>query len=250
MSLTYLEHPHFSKSLRKLRDQGGQGKKMAEKVLSVLGGILRYEDPFSSIRKTHQGENRLKGGIKYALSDSFRLVTQQIGNNCIFVYVGSHDDTEKYLDANRGMTYLNGSDNQIIGKTFKTTSDTGQINLEPQIQEGKIWDNLSSELDQFTSDFNLSRSQLNEIADLANGSSNSVIIDTLEKIKSNLSEQNEAINEKFTILTDVLIMLNSGDKVSAKNRIFEFDKKENDILDPELNPVINLIGLSQLIPNN
>ena len=51
---------------------------------------------------TNNGEKRIKNCVKYDLGDGWRLVTQQTANQCVFHFVGSHDETDKWLDGHKG----------------------------------------------------------------------------------------------------------------------------------------------------
>ena len=53
------------------------------KVRAIIGGI-EYPDPFKGYSVTNNGENRIPHCVKYALSDDWRLVTQQTDKACFF----------------------------------------------------------------------------------------------------------------------------------------------------------------------
>ena len=80
---------------------GGQTKKRADKIMALLGRI-GYGDPFEGLPLTNHGESRIPNCVKYNLGDGWRLVTQQTDKACIFVYVGDHEDVDRWLNNHGG----------------------------------------------------------------------------------------------------------------------------------------------------
>lgn len=55
-------------------------------------------------RMTQHGESRIRHCIKYDLGGGYRLVTVRPKDTVfLLLFVGSHDDAERWLDANRGL---------------------------------------------------------------------------------------------------------------------------------------------------
>ncbi|MGJ5036710.1 hypothetical protein ACQR13_21610 [Bradyrhizobium sp. HKCCYLRH3059] len=105
MPISYFRTKDFDRSLSSATQAGGRSQKIANKVKAILGGIA-YPDPFTGYPVTNHGETRLPSCVKYDLGDGWRLVTQQTNNACFFLFVGDHED------ANR---WLNGHKNQLFG---------------------------------------------------------------------------------------------------------------------------------------
>lgn len=81
--------------------RGGTRQKRALKVKAVLGSLYE-KDPFVGLPVTNNGESRIDNAVKYDLGDGWRLVTQQTQKSCVFVFLGDHEDTEKWLDRHKG----------------------------------------------------------------------------------------------------------------------------------------------------
>ncbi|NKM25898.1 UvrD-helicase domain-containing protein [Rhizobium laguerreae] len=103
-AISYYTTKTFDRSLSKAIRDGGQNRKKADKVRIVLGS-LRDLDPFASISPTNHGETRISNAVKYDLGDGWRLVTQQHEKACVFLFVGDHEDVDKWLDGQKGLQF-------------------------------------------------------------------------------------------------------------------------------------------------
>lgn len=84
---------------------GAHEKTCALKVKAILGN-LAAPDPFHGIvSTTRNGEKRIPHCVKYELGDGWRLVTSQHFKTCGFLFMGKHDDAERWLDANKGQMF-------------------------------------------------------------------------------------------------------------------------------------------------
>jgi hypothetical protein len=99
--IAYFKTKDFDAALSKAFMSGGQQQKKARKVKEVLGSIDQA-DPFAGLPVTNHGETRIANAVKYDLGDGWRLVTAQNGKACTFIFVGDHDDTDKWLDRHKG----------------------------------------------------------------------------------------------------------------------------------------------------
>jgi superfamily I DNA/RNA helicase len=98
--------------LRKATSSGGPGAKAAKKVYEAKSC---YEvEGRISLPTTNNREARIANCIKYDLSNGYRLVTMQKGRTCIFLYFGSHDQTQRWLDRNRDLRVTVDKKNQSI----------------------------------------------------------------------------------------------------------------------------------------
>lgn len=106
--MQYNQHPDFLPSLHALYAKNGAYKNAATKVLAVLAKIhyseiFQENDTLIGIKTT--GENRIKHCIKYRLQDHSRLVTIRNNDTCTFLFIGTHEDTENWLNQNRNKTF-------------------------------------------------------------------------------------------------------------------------------------------------
>jgi putative component of toxin-antitoxin plasmid stabilization module len=90
---------------KQLRALGRAGKKAvlaAERAQSIIATLEAGK--FSSIEAgplTKNGEQRIKGCLKYDLGSGYRMVTLKQGRDLYVLYIGSHDDCHRWLENNR-----------------------------------------------------------------------------------------------------------------------------------------------------
>lgn len=101
-NITYFTTKRFDESLSRTFLSGGQPQKKALKVRAVLGS-LREANPFLGLPVTNHGETRIENAVKYDLGDGWRLVTQQTEKTCLFLFVGDHEDVDRWLNNQKGM---------------------------------------------------------------------------------------------------------------------------------------------------
>lgn len=103
--IQYFQTRDFEKSLQKAMLLGKHEKSCALKVKAILGNLTEH-DPFHGIvRITKHGESRIPHCVKYELGDGWRLVTCQHSKSCGFLFMGKHDDAERWLETNKGQTF-------------------------------------------------------------------------------------------------------------------------------------------------
>lgn len=97
------EHKEYRKSLVALRRRGGPFQKAAEKAI-VMQDDLRDARLRGKLPVTNHGESRIKKAVKYDLgAGACRLVTVQDAGFIFLCFAGTHDEADKWLDANRGL---------------------------------------------------------------------------------------------------------------------------------------------------
>jgi hypothetical protein len=99
--VSYFTTKAFEKALQLAFLSGGQAQKRSDKARIVLGS-LQDADPFLSLQVTKHGETRIKNCVKYELGDGWRLVTRQTDKTCTFLFVGDHEDTERWIEGHNG----------------------------------------------------------------------------------------------------------------------------------------------------
>ncbi|MEA2897382.1 MAG: hypothetical protein QOJ84_2997 [Bradyrhizobium sp.] len=100
-AVSYFTTKPFEKALQLAFLSGGQAQKRSDKARIVLGS-LQDSDPFVSLPVTKHGETRIKNCVKYELGDGWRLVTRQTDKTCTFLFVGDHEDTERWIAGHKG----------------------------------------------------------------------------------------------------------------------------------------------------
>lgn len=102
--MSVLEYKDYRKSLSALRRRGGRFQKAAEKAI-VYQNDLEDEYLRKKLHVTNHGETRIDKAIKYDIGgNGCRLVTVQNDGHIFLCFAGTHDDVDKWLDKNRGLT--------------------------------------------------------------------------------------------------------------------------------------------------
>lgn len=142
--IVYLQTKDFVRSMQRAMAQGGQNRKRRDKVKIVLGS-LEDPDPFTTLQVTNHGERRIRHCVKYDLGDGWRLVTQQNSRQCIFLFMGDHDDVDKWLDGHKGDRIV------VDGGTLRTVSG-GHAPSPAASGDRRVSLDAGAFLDHFTDD--------------------------------------------------------------------------------------------------
>lgn len=196
----------FNEQLNRLRTFGGVAAEAARGVAQIVGNITTAVEhkPDKYGRLTKHGESRIKNCYKYDLAGFYRLVTIQVRDTVFLLFVGTHDEADRYLNAHRGMEPVINRDGKI---TIVDSKDHSRRSPLPQIidivlPEKKLFSYLTQDEISFLgppmSAFDLNHFSSDE--DVLR------VIDTIEPVKSEL-------------LLDVLIHLRDCKPESAKARI-------------------------------
>lgn len=116
MSTTTLEIHQTRRFVKRLSSIVKAGKseriaaERAQQIITVLQIDPLHEE--AECKRTHFGELRLNNCRKYDLSFGYRLVSLKRENRLIFVYIGSHDDCQRWIENNR--EYLDEIDSEPV----------------------------------------------------------------------------------------------------------------------------------------
>lgn len=107
--MRYLTHHDFMPSVYAMYKKNGKNRKISEKVLSMWAksqnnNLFGSKEIFTS-RQTANGENRIRHCRKYNLSDGCRLITIFNQDTHIFVFLGSHDECDDWIEKNRNIAF-------------------------------------------------------------------------------------------------------------------------------------------------
>lgn len=92
----------FYKCLQKLHQADGRSAyaaKRAEAIIAALASTSRM--PEQVHRLTKFGERRIEGCKKYDLGSGYRLVYVKETDHYVFLFVGTHDDCDRWLTNNK-----------------------------------------------------------------------------------------------------------------------------------------------------
>lgn len=88
----------FNKTLRRLRNAGGEATNAFNKIAQIQKS-LELDEKVAG-RLTDHGESRIRHAVKYKLTDNYRLVTIQTGGVCVFLFAGKHEEADHWLNQN------------------------------------------------------------------------------------------------------------------------------------------------------
>ena len=123
----------FSKCLRELIKKGKKGKDAI--VKSRAAQAEAASEGTITLKRTNNGETRLPNIEKYDLGDAYRLVVQVVDpaqQLRAFLFVGDHDDTEKWLEAHRGYKWVRRDGDSTLD-FVKVTSEEDAFAVVPDI---------------------------------------------------------------------------------------------------------------------
>jgi hypothetical protein len=101
MHLVHID-PRLDGQIEELRRAGKKGRIAAAHAEEVIAA-MKSGGPGEArqLPRTHKGENRLDGCIKYDLGGGYRLLTIKQGKDRFVLFAGSHDDCDRWIENNR-----------------------------------------------------------------------------------------------------------------------------------------------------
>ena len=106
-----IRYIHYSWSLPKqlegLRKAGKKAELAAGKCTTILNEIKENGCQCATVlcQRTRNGEARIKNCVKYDLGGGYRLVTIRVECHLLVPFVGSHDDTDQWIEHHRYDTF-------------------------------------------------------------------------------------------------------------------------------------------------
>jgi hypothetical protein len=93
---------HFTKYLHRLHRAGGRSAAAAERAEAIITTLASAPGmPEQVHRLTKFGERRIDGCQKYDLGAGHRLVYVKEEDHYVFLFVGTHDDCDRWLTNNK-----------------------------------------------------------------------------------------------------------------------------------------------------
>lgn len=216
--MEYFIEKRIPTQIKKLYQAGGQFQKAAERVKQIIGDInLNAPDPLKDISKTNHGESRIKNCIKYDLSGFARLITISHDGICVLMYLGDHEDCEKWLESRKGVNLAFDKMDKVMVEVIVSEDindpDKRQYS-ESDYADGKLHKRLKS-------------LYFNKIANAISYSTLSPFLDFESDVSDDdlmeacISISTENIQSVFM---DVFSSLKKGDIDGAINRILLFEE--------------------------
>lgn len=119
--------------------------KQAQDIISKLraGGPMVVDN--GAITK--HGELRIKGCVKYDLGSGYRLVTFKQGMDLLVLYIGSHDDSHRWIENNRKLP-VDMIRQRSRAIPVESTHDEKKYNaIKKEMMDGQESDDFDDELE-------------------------------------------------------------------------------------------------------
>jgi hypothetical protein len=94
----------LSDQIKTLIRRGGNYSRAAQIATDILLNRRDGVDVFTSLKRTNHGETRIKNCVKYDLPGYCRLITIQENGVCSIEFLGDHDECDRWLINNQGLT--------------------------------------------------------------------------------------------------------------------------------------------------
>ena len=103
MNLSIKQERNFDKRLDNMRRAGGHAALAARNADEIIASLANGCVNLDAIgRQTKYGEARIKNCLKFNLGNGYRLVTVRKRTRVILLYIGTHDECDRWLEGNRG----------------------------------------------------------------------------------------------------------------------------------------------------
>ncbi len=114
-------HQKYKKQCVKLKKSGAQAAKAVDNAQGILAGFKKHRSGYMNTGTlTGKGELRLENCLKYRLGDGYRLILQVVGESLNVLFIGSHDQSHKWLEKNKGFTdFMFGECEKIVGDIYR-----------------------------------------------------------------------------------------------------------------------------------
>lgn len=207
----FVYHRGFVESVRDLFQKGGQPRKAAEKVQALIQRVdERYSRPLEGFALTHHGESRIAHAVKYELGfGAHRLVTIQHDGLIGLMFAGSHDDTERWLDRNRGIILARRRDGAMEILRDSATVDAPPASPPTDFSVLPLLERIPSDDVDYVLD-SMKQSEMRLAMALDSMSSDSDI----ERVCERQSDPRKAV-----ALLNALLLLRGGEVDEARRRI-------------------------------
>jgi hypothetical protein len=94
--------PKLEKILAVLRKGDSRRNRVADRVEAIIAEAKQGQLPPEEVAAfTRNGEARIRGARKYDLGAGYRLVTIKQGDDLYLLFVGTHDECDRWVDNNR-----------------------------------------------------------------------------------------------------------------------------------------------------
>lgn len=199
--MRYFFGPDFDSSLYELYGKGQLFSSAVKKVRKCTNLAKKGKNPeevFRGLKPTRHKEERIKKARKYNIGRDCRLVVKVEKQYVMFLFVGYHDDCERWLNRNRGTDFALDTKTNSLTKIINPSSEIHRLpKVETLILEKDVA--LISRIDQEDQEFLFSDATFQETVMLSNLTTSSNDDEILNAV-SNASLQTTKTDAALNIL--------------------------------------------------
>ena len=229
--LSFVNLTMFERALATMYRAGGEKKRRADAVHSILGRLHLQSGALKGLKVTSHGETRIKSCVKYELGGGYRLITVQTSKFVAFCFVGDHEECDRWLDSHSGLTLSRGA-NGDWEPIYKSSSIEVPIRRPPTPSSETLLERMESQrIDQLLD--GLSSGTVLKLGALG------TLVTSVDIEAQCASIQPE---DRRALVYDVLCLLSSGDRRAAERRLDLWlgDAREvDDLADEEVLDIID-----------
>lgn len=138
-------HKDFSKSWHRLTHGDAAAKLAFQKVAGALQ-VWEHGDK-TYLQVTHHGESRIPHCVKYDLGSAYRLVTVEHEGQRHLLFVGTHDETDRWIDNHVGIKPTVNARGRVTLVMQNTVAEATQAVRDQPLQAfdtaaGSVWDGI------------------------------------------------------------------------------------------------------------
>jgi hypothetical protein len=191
-----------------LYQTGGQPSRAANKVQALIGRIASGDhDPLHGLPVTNHGESRIPHAVKYDLGfGGHHLVTIQHDGLIVLAFAGNHDQTDRWLEAHRGLTLTRTAAGAIEWVRAEVPLPTAPLS---DLSNAKLLSRLADADGDFLLE-GMSRSTARRVEELESVADDDTIVAICQ-------DQREPV--RAAALLDVLLLLRGGQVDEASRRV-------------------------------
>ena len=229
--VVYINESKFRDAMVQLRQRGGAHQRAFDKACSLITGLTYGVEELNKL--TNHGESRIQHCRKYDISnDAHRLVTLHTDGYIYLLHVGTHEEVDRWLEQNKGLTITVHKETKRVEVTHVTRPEEGGARRSA----GPNFAASTAENVPFLKrleGFDVREVvKQNFLVKQLEGIDENTSDDDIVEITSLIAETEPAVGN---MLFDVLWELRSGNNYRALARIEHFRGKATDIADdPDL----------------
>ncbi|MCB2183902.1 MAG: hypothetical protein KQH63_17885 [Desulfobulbaceae bacterium] len=142
----------FDKQLKSLLTADKKAAVAADRAEKIIHDIAKYGMSALEVKSklTKHGELRVRNCLKYDLGSGYRLISLKKGNELYFLFAGSHDDCDRWLDNKRG-SQVNLEPGKVVFVDSQGEEDAESMSMHEFIDAADEYEEqLSAKLDDKT----------------------------------------------------------------------------------------------------